>query len=527
MPHKSKAKRATPASIPTRDPQNLRDNDSSDEENRDWLSVPMSELFSEHFQARNERKPERVPGPSGFDTPPDSNIFNSTAMPDHPIEIKAPPHNINNDPYGINDPWNVKDLNPVIDRGEIWQMIDDPQRREAGCREWEQAQQLDLSAKAEELYPEAPDFLDMPRGEYHRRKVDELFKHRDARRFEIIKVDDIYNAIRAGPAVIKQLRDWERRWILDKEGVPPKRPITSEDLDVLYANYVNLLGAPGHKFPGCVKCEKAAPLGKFYYHTIKKMTREGGESDEAWHFRDNREAKFAEHACKRFLKTLVGFEVQKKKAAENALTVAENTKREEAGKKPIPLNETRVERLSREIEEGTRTLPPTEAASHSETEDEAAIRFAKEVQASQERMGRIRAEEDIKRTQMAWQGYQRQEQFLKSQGQSAADALERPYSLFATYYPCGLPYKGELVYNKADIKPEDWERFKENRAAFEEEEGKTLPEGVQKRQWDEYIEGILKEYKPPRSMVTEEAKATHLETLFSKTHLDHIVNTPL
>ncbi|KAI4271262.1 MAG: hypothetical protein L6R35_006552 [Caloplaca aegaea] len=527
MPHKSKAKRTTPASNPTRDPQRFEENDSGDEENKAWLSIPMSELFGQNFKSQDDRRTERSQEPSGFDISPHSQGFDPAAKPDHLIEMKAPPDDIANDPYGINDPWNVKDSNPVIDRGEIWQIIDDPKRRQAGCQEWEQAQQADLSAKAEDLYPEAPDFLTIPRDEYHKRKVDELFKHRDARRFEIIKDVDIYNAIRAGPAVTEQLRDWERRWILDKEGVPPKRRITSEDLDILYANYIKLLGAPGHKFPGCVKCEKAASLGKFYYHTIKKKTREGGETNEAWHFRDNHEAKPAERACKKFLKTLVGFELQRQKAAENALTAAEVVKRDEAGKKAIPLNETRVERFSREIEEGSRTLPAIQDASNSETEEDAAARFAREVQASQESMARIRAEEDIHRRRMAWQRYRTQEQFLKAQGQSAADALERPYSLFATYYPCGLPYNGKLVYNKAHIKPEDWERFKENRAVFEEEEGKTLPEGLEKRQWDEYIEGILKEYMPPRGVLTEEAKATHLETLFSKTHLDHIVNTPL
>ncbi|KAI4114228.1 MAG: hypothetical protein LQ338_008030 [Usnochroma carphineum] len=486
--------------------QKRQDPDSGSEEFEIDLSLPLSDLL----RKLERERPKAPPGLPGFDTPPISKAFDAATMPDHPIQTKPPPDNIAEDPYRVNDPWGVKDSNPVIDRGEIWQVIDDPKRREAGIKEWEQAQQSDPSAKAEDLYPEAPDFLAMPRPEYHDRKIEELFKHRDARRYELIKDEDIYDAIKAGPAVVEQLRDWERRWILDKEGVPPKRPITASDLDTLYSNYVNLLGPPGHKFPGCIRCEKSSAKKLFAYYTHKKKTREGGESDEAWHFRDNHEAKPVDRARKKFLKALVGFHAQEKKAKEQALIVAKNISRAETGKKPIPLNETRVEKFVREIDEGIRTLPSDDPASdEGETEEQANLRVAAELQASKETMARIRAEEDVQRLRTAWQRYRNREAFLKLQGQSAVDALEKPFSVFSNYYPCGLPYNGKLVYDKKDIAAGDWERFKENRAAFEEEEDKKLEEGTAgKEQWDRYITGVLEEFKPPRSILTEEPKPT-------------------
>lgn len=489
------------------------DPDSDQEKEKGWLSMTMSELSNKHFKEERERKLkaelESAKNPSVFDTPPSSEAkdLDYATMPDHPIKMKAPPNNIADDPYGVNNPWIRKDSQPVIDRGEIWYLVDNVKRREAGRQAWEKAKQVDPSAKAENLYPEAPDFLAMPRSEYWEGKADELFKHRDARRFELIKDQDILDAIQAGPERVDQLRDLEHRWVLDQEGVPPKRPIITEDLDILYDDYVKLLGAPGHKFPGCRLCENAYSYGKFGWQTIKKKTREGGEHEEAWHFRDNHESKPAERACKKFLRALVGFELQKKKAAIHAPLIAENLAREQAGKKAIPLNESRVDKFIREIEEDARAAPSTGPDSEPESEEEAAVRIAKELKASQEHMTRIRAEEDVERLKAAWQRYATQERFLKLQGQSAADALELPNALFSTYFPSGLPYNGKLVYNKADIKAEDWERFKNDRAEFEKEEGKKL-QGMEKQQWYGYIGRILEEFKPPRSLLTEEPKAT-------------------
>ncbi|KAL8929891.1 MAG: hypothetical protein Q9208_001035 [Pyrenodesmia sp. 3 TL-2023] len=513
MPPKPKGKRGVAATSGTAREHKRQEPDiPTSEEEKEWVSTPRSKLFRRHSDIEKERQSkrelERAKILSDFDTPPPSNDFSSVISPDHPIKMKAPPDNIADDPYGVNDPWSIKETMPVMDRGEIWHLADDPIRREAGRKEWEQAHQFDPNAKAEDLYPEAPDILTMPRPEYHKRKGEEYFKHRNARRFEIIKDKDYDYAIKAGPEVIEQMRDLERRYILDKEGVPPKRPVTAEDLDTLYANYVRLLSAPAHKFPGCLLCEKAARAGKFYYYTIKLKTRAGGESDEAWHFHDNTEAKPAERACKKFLKALVGFELQKKKASIQAPIIAENVEREKAGKKPIPLNETRIEKMVREINEGHAAARVPEPDAKPETSEEREERRAKELKASEEVMIQFRAKEEAQRLKAGWERYKTAERFLKIQGQSVSDALERPDTLFMTYYPCGLPYDGHLVYSKADVMAEDWERFKKDRVGFEEEEGKKLPEGVEKEQWERYINGLLEEHKPPRSLLTEHTGAT-------------------
>ncbi len=511
MPPKPKGKRAIPpATRSTREQRQEPDLPTSEEE-KEWLSRPRSKLFRRHSEIEEEReavrKLERAKVLSDFDTPL-SNDISSVISPDHPIKMKAPPDNIADDPYEVKDPWSIKETTPVIDRGEIWHLADDPIRREVGRKEWEQAHQFDPNAKAEDLYPEAPDILAMPRPEYHKRKAEEYFKHRNARRFAIIKDEDYDYAIKAGPEVVEQMRDLERRYILDKEGVPPKRPITTEDLDVLYANYVRLLGAPAHKFPGCVLCEKAARLGKFYYYTIKLKTRAGGESDEAWHFRDNHEAKPAERAGKKFLEALVGFESQKKKEAIQAPIIAENKERVKAGKEPIPLNETRMEKIMREIKEGHPDARVPEPDPEPETKAESAALRAKELQASEALMLQFRAKEEAQRLKAGWERYRTAERFLKIQGQSVSDALERPDTLFSTYYPSGLPYNGHLVYQKEAVKAEDWERFEKDRVAFEEEEGKKLPEGVEKEQWERFIDGVLEEHKPAQSLFTEETEAT-------------------
>ncbi|KAL8722485.1 MAG: hypothetical protein Q9225_001049 [Loekoesia sp. 1 TL-2023] len=454
-------------------------------------------------------------------------IYDQSSASDHARSSDAPPDNIIDDPYGVHDPYGVRETQPVVDRGELWYVIDDSNRREVGRREWEEAQQIEPSAKAEDLYPEEPDQFAMSYSEWSRRRVDELLKHREARRCGLIKDEDIYDAIRAGSTVTEQLRDRERRWILDKEGIPSRRPITIEDLDTLFENYVKLLGAPGHQVPGCTKCETASAQGKLYSYTIVKRTREGGKSDEQWHYRSKKEANEVERACNKFLRALVGFARQEKNAKEKAPIVAENFEREKAGKKPIPLNETCVEKWVREIEEGTRRAPAAESDSKSESKEEAAKRWEKEFKASQEVMDRMRTEEDEQRTKIAWQRYKSQERLLQMRGASAVENLERPYSKFSDYYPVGLPYKGKLVHDKADIAPEDWDRFKESRCIFEEEEGTTLPAGLEKEQWDKYIDSVLEEYKPPRGILTSKPKGTHLETLFSKNHLHHTINTPL
>ncbi|KAL8934858.1 MAG: hypothetical protein Q9211_005012 [Gyalolechia sp. 1 TL-2023] len=425
-----------------------------------------------------------------------------------PTGFEPPPDNIADDPFGVTDPYGIKETQPVVDRGEIWYIIDDPKRREDGRREWDEAQHVDPSTKAEALWPEPPDQFAISYSEWSRRRVDELSKHREARRCGLIRDMDICDAILAGPQFVEQLRDRERRSILDKEGIPPKRPIRLEDIDTLYENYVKLLGAPGHKVPGCSKCENARAQGKLYSYTTIKRTREGGTLDEQWHYPSRKEANPAERACDKFLRTLVGFARQENKAKGNLPIIAENARREKAGKKPIPLNETRVEKWVREIEEGTRAAPSTETDSESETEDEAAKRWDKEFQASQEIMKRTRADEDEQRTNMAWQRYKSHERFLQMRGVSAAGDLERPYSRLSNYYPAGLPYQGRLVHDRSEMAPNDWNRFQENRAAFEEDEGRTLPEGPEKEKWDKHIESVLEHYKPPRGILTSEPKGS-------------------
>lgn len=454
-------------------------------------------------------------------------IFDASLPSSAVIGPETPPDNIADDPFGVTDPYGVKETRPVVDRGEIWYINDHPQRRKNGREEWEEAQNVEPSAEAEDLWSELPDQIALSYSEWSQRRVDELLKHQEARRCGLIRDEDIYDAYLAGPALVEQLRDRERRSILDREGTPPRRPIRQEDIDTLYEGYVELLGAPGHKVPGCTKCETASAQGQFYSYTTIKRTREGGKSNEQWHYPNRKEANTAERACDKFLRALVGFARQEKKAKENLPIIAENALREKAGKKPIPLNETRVEKLVREIEEGTRTFPSTEPNPEPETEEEAARRWNEQVQASQEIMNRVKAEEDEQRTKIAWQRYKSRERFLQMRTSSFAENLERPSSKFSNHFPVGLPYKGKLIYDKSEITPEDWNRLKENRAAFEEVEGKTLPEGPGKEKWDKYIGSILEEYKPPRSILTAEPKSSHLESLFSKVHLEHTIDTPL
>ncbi|KAI4189655.1 MAG: hypothetical protein L6R41_001315 [Letrouitia leprolyta] len=421
---------------------------------------------------------------------------------------EPPPDNIADDPFGVTDPYGVKETRPLVDRGEIWYIIDNSKRREEGRKKWEEAQHVDPSAKAEDLWPEPPDQFVMSYQEWSQRRVDELLRHREARHCGIINDEDIHDAFLAGPAFVEKLRDRERRSILDRDGIPPKRPIRIEDIDTLYENYVKLLGSPGHKVPGCNKCETASAHGRLYSYTIIKMTCEGGKSDEKWHYPSKKEANKAERACDKFLLTLVGFARQEKKAKENLPIIAENIQREKDGKKPIPLNETRVEKLVREIEEGIRTAPSTENDPEPETEEEAAKRWDEEVQASQEIMKRVKTEEDEQRTKIAWQRHKSRERYLQMRTISTAEDLERPSSKFSNHFPIGLPYKGKLVHERSEIEPEDWTRLKENRAAFEEAEGQMLPAGPEKEKWDKYIGGILENYRPPRGLLTSEPKAS-------------------
>ena len=440
-------------------------------------------------------------------------IFDDSSNSTPPTCSVSPPKNLADDPFGVTDPYGVKESHPVVDRGELWYIIDDPNRREAGRREWREAQQTDPTARAEELYPEAPDQFAVSYSEWSRRRIDELLKHREARHCGLLKDKDIYDAIRAGPAVIEQLRDRERRYILDREGIPPKRPIVTEDLDILYDSYVKLLGAPGHRVPGCDKCKKASGQSKLYSYTLIKMTREGGKWDEQWHYPSKKEANGVERACNTFLRVLVGFAKQEKQAIENASTIAQNIERGKVGKDPIPLNETRVEKLVREIEEGTRPSPPIEDDdSESETEDSAAQTWEKDLRASQEAVQRTRLADEKQRTKIAWQRYRSETLFLQQHGgaSSASSNLEeRPFSHFSDFHPVGLAYKGKLIHDKTELAAEDWERLKENPAAFEQEQGRSLPaEGEEREKWDRYIDGVLEEYKPPSAILTRESKGS-------------------
>ncbi|KAL9604517.1 MAG: hypothetical protein Q9219_000482 [cf. Caloplaca sp. 3 TL-2023] len=435
-------------------------------------------------------------------------VFDQSFTSDLLPSSGSPPDEVADDPYGATDPFRVKDTGSVIDPGDLWQEIDNSNRREAGRTEWEEAQQIDPSAKAEELYPEAPDRFAMSSSEWSRHRVDELLKHKEASRCGLIKDQDIHDAIKAGPDMIEKLRDRERRWILDKEGIPPKRPITTEDLDILYNRYVNLLGAPGHKVPGCDNCKKASVRGQDYFYTINRMTFEGGRSTEQWHYPDRKDANQVDRACSKFLRALVGFARQEKRAKANVPIVLENIEREKTGKKPIPLNETRVEKWVREIDEGIRVVPIVESDSESETEEEAARRWDLDFESSQDAMARMREKEDEERNRIAWQRYKGQERLSRMRGASVTENFERKYSRFSDYYPVGLPYNGKLVHDRADIAPEDWERFKKHRSAFEEEEARTLPAGAEKEKWDKYIDGVLEEYRPPRGILTSEPKGS-------------------
>lgn len=232
---------------------------------------------------------------------------------------------------------------------------------EADKNEWDDAHELDPSVKAEDLYSDTDEPSD------RQAKRMKIF-HRE-QGFDLLRIEDeeIYDAWKSGPEAVDMLRNRERRGILTVYGKPTKRPITEEDLETLYGKYEKLFAAPWHRTGECTECEDKSD-GQFAPYTIFKKARWGdNESKETWHFTDPDSFLPIKRAYVKYKKACRGLDKQKQQIKDHEPIIAENKEREKQGKKPIPLNETKVDRFVRELDEGTR-IPPRDEESKERAE---------------------------------------------------------------------------------------------------------------------------------------------------------------
>ncbi|KAL8704728.1 MAG: hypothetical protein Q9201_002112 [Fulgogasparrea decipioides] len=341
---------------------------------------------------------------------------------------------------------------------------------EADSEEWENAHKTDPSAGAEDIYSDTDGPSDQQAQDMNFRKRREGF---DQLRFED---QEIYDAWERGPESVKRLRNQERRGILNVYGKPPKRTITEEDLEVLYRHYEKLFAAPGHKLGGCEKCDDNSD-GRYADHTIFKKPRYGPTSVEKWHFPSTDPFIHIKRAYRKYKQVCKGLEKQKQQEKDHEPIIAENKEREKQGKKPIPLNETKVERFVRELDEGTRIAPTAEEKKECTEKEDRRIQEAIQRRRAEQEQERIKTQES--QLQSRIDNY-----FIKGSGML--------YCMFmkgvTSYYPIGLAYNGKLVFEREDIAREDVSRLEADRIAFEQEMGRTLPEGSEdKAKWDAWM----------------------------------------
>ncbi|KAI4105610.1 MAG: hypothetical protein L6R37_002688 [Teloschistes peruensis] len=224
--------------------------------------------------------------------------------------------------------------------------------KDADEKEWEKAHQFDPTVGAENLFEDSdePSSGEAAETKYRERKK--------AGGRLLIDDQEIYQAWEEGPYAVQVLIDREHHAILTVYGKPAKRTITEEDLAVLYTQYEKRFTESGHQVGECKDCEDKGD-GKYASFSITKKPRLDLDHDHSqppdtlWHFTSNSSFPAIKKAYRKYQKAHNGFGKQKEKAP----LIAENEKRESQGKKPIPLHETRVERIIRELAEGARVAP--------------------------------------------------------------------------------------------------------------------------------------------------------------------------
>ncbi|KAI4195823.1 MAG: hypothetical protein LQ350_006969 [Teloschistes chrysophthalmus] len=264
--------------------------------------------------------------------------------------------------------------------------------KDADEKEWEDAHQLDPTVDAANLFEDSdePSSGEAAEAKYRERK--------EAGGRLLIDDREIYEAWEEGPHAVKVLIDREHHAILTVYGKPAKRTITEDDLAVLYAQYEKHFTEPGHQVGECNACEDKGD-GKYASFTVIKKSRLGLGNDHPqpphtlWHFPSNSSFPVIKKAYRKYQKAHVGFAKQKE---HEPLIAAENEKREAQGKKPISLHESRVERIIRELDEGTCEAPYIPSKKIAEEAAERA-REAKELEASLTRNSHARQtrEEEI------------------------------------------------------------------------------------------------------------------------------------
>ncbi|KAL9583034.1 MAG: hypothetical protein Q9212_002938 [Teloschistes hypoglaucus] len=222
--------------------------------------------------------------------------------------------------------------------------------KDADEKEWEDAHQSDPTVDAANLFDDSDEPLsgEAAEAKYRERK--------EAGGRLLVDDREIYEAWEEGPHAVKVLIDREHHAILTVYGKPAKRTITEDDLAVLYAQYEKHFTEPGHQVGECNACEDKGD-GKYASFTVSKKPRldpDHEQPDTLWHFPSNSSFPAIKKVYRKYQKACVGLAKQKE---HEPLIAVENSKREAQGKKPISLHESRVERIIRELDEGTRVAP--------------------------------------------------------------------------------------------------------------------------------------------------------------------------
>ncbi|KAL8684696.1 MAG: hypothetical protein Q9218_008182 [Villophora microphyllina] len=214
---------------------------------------------------------------------------------------------------------------------------EDGRALDADQKEWEEAHKTDATANAENLYD---DDSDEPTDEDDREDKEE--ERIWALRRLLVDDKEVCRAYAEEPATFQKLIDREHRAILTVYGKPAKRTITVDDLEILYSKYEDFFADPGHRIGGCEQCKDKSD-GKYASHcTIKKSRLDDQQPQELWHFPSEELNPGIERSFKKYKQVFNGFGKQKEKES----IIAENKERETQGKKPIPLNESRLERIT-------------------------------------------------------------------------------------------------------------------------------------------------------------------------------------
>ncbi|KAL8867393.1 MAG: hypothetical protein Q9174_005694 [Haloplaca sp. 1 TL-2023] len=340
---------------------------------------------------------------------------------------------------------------------------------------WEDVHKVDASAQAEHLYSDSDD-------EQLDSKAAREKYIREQNSLALLAIEDeaIYDAWKSGSEAVDRLRSREQRGILAVYGKPPKRPITQEDCEALYSKYEQLFNSPGHLTSQCTNCYDWTGGDTWAFCTVFKQERWGEDkSTVTWHFSSKASVQPIKSAYIRYEKACKGLDRQIQQAKDREPIIAENKEREKKGNKPIPLDELRVDRFVRELEEDPDIATTYEAAKQRKAE--------KEEHFSEEQQRKEREHQEQEKQRELEELRERNERFLDMYLSSSTFLSSRSLTCF---YPFGLPYKGKLVHNIDVFSKEDRRRLLHgDRDAFVEEMGKTLPkESQEKKKWDAWVE---------------------------------------